>query len=420
MVCFPIMNRRLVYCPCFSSLSLCCLGLLATALACLLGCSNGTTVRTAASAPRDAAPVLVGDVVQKPMPVELRGIGNVQAYSTVSIKAQISGEITQVHFEEGREVNRGDLLFTIDPRPFEAALKQAEANRSQAQAQSQQARANLAKDTAEAKNAEAEAARYAQLFKAGVAAAEVYDQFRTKADAQKAAVQADESAIQAAESAIQSYEAAIENARLQLAYTAIRAPMDGRTGSLLVHRGNLVKANENPPLVVINQIHPIYVSFAVPEQHLPEIKRRMAEGKLKVQALPKDGSRPATGELTFVDNTIDLTTSTITLKGVFANEDNSLWPGQFVDAVLTLTTQTNAVVVPSQAIQSGQQGQFVFVVKSDSTVESRPVVVNRRGERESVIGKGLQPGERVVTEGQLRLVPGARVRETKSSAEERP
>ena len=377
-------------------------------------------MRTAASAPREAAPVIVGRVVQKPVPVELRAIGNVQAYTTVSIKAQISGEVTQVHFVEGQDVKRGHLLFTIDPRPFEAALKQAEANLSQAQAHLKQARANLAKDTAEAKNAEAEAARYAQLFKAGVAAAEQYDQFRTKADALKAALLADESAIQASESAIQAFEAAIENARLQLAYTAIRAPMDGRTGSLLVHRGNLVKANENPALVVINQIHPIYVSFAVPEQHLPEIKRRMAQGKLQVRAIPKDGGHPATGELTFVDNAIDLTTSTIVLKGVFANEDNSLWPGQFVDAVLTLTTQNDAIVVPSQAIQSGQQGQFVFVVKADSTVESRTVVVNRRGEQETVIDKGLQPGERVVLEGQLRLVPGARVREMKSNPEERP
>ncbi|MBI3666444.1 MAG: efflux RND transporter periplasmic adaptor subunit [Acidobacteria bacterium] len=364
--------------------------------------------------------MVIGQVVQKPMPIDLRAIGNVQAYTTVSIKAQISGELTAVHFVEGQDVKKGDLLFTIDPRPFEATLKQAEANLKQAEANLKQAHANLAKDTAEAKNAEAEAARYAQLFKAGVAAAEQYDQFRTKADSSKAALQADESAIQASESAILANQAAIDTARLQLAYTAIRAPMDGRTGSLMVHQGNLVKANDVPILVVINQIHPIYVAFSVPEQYLPEVKRRMAQGKLKVQATPKDGGRPVTGQLTFVDNNIDLNTSTIILKGTFANEDNSLWPGQFLDTVLTLTTQKDAIVVPSQAIQTGQQGQFVFVVKPDSTVEARPVVVARRTEQETVIDKGLQPGERVVTEGQLRLVPGARVREMKAAPEVRP
>lgn len=386
------------------------LGPLGAALLALAGCSGGKAPEYGRAATKEAVPVALGTVVQKTLPIELRAIGNVQAYSTVSVKSLVSGQILKVHFVEGQNVQEGDLLFTIDPRPLEAALKQTQANLRQAEAHLRQAEANLARDTAEAKNAEAEANRYAQLYRSGVAAAEQYDQYRTKAEASKAAIEADAAALQAGRAAMQSGEAAIENAKLNLSYTNIRSPMDGRTGNLIVHAGNLVKANENPALVVINQVHPIYASFAVPAQHLPEIRRRMASSKLKVQASPKEGGSASTGELTFIDNAIDVTTATIQLKGAFANRDNALWPGEFVNVVLTLGTQPNAVVVPSAAIQTGQQGQYVFVARPDLTVESRPVKVSRASERETVIEKGLQPGEKVVTDGQLRLVPDAKVR----------
>jgi multidrug efflux system membrane fusion protein len=383
-------------------------------LAALCACSGGKAVQSGKAAAQEAIPVRTGLVSTRSLPVEIRAIGNVQPYSTVSIKAQISGQLTGVHFQEGRNVSKGDLLFTIDPRPFEAALRQAEANLQQARANLKQAEANFAKDAADEKNAEIESNRYAQLFKSGVAAAEIYDQYRSRAESLKAALEADRSAIQAAASAIKASQAAIETARLQLEYTRIRSPIDGRTGNLMVHVGNLVKANDVPILVVINQIHPIFVSFAVPAQHLPAIKKHMAAGPLKVDAIPRDGGSPAAGVLTFVDNAIDAATSTIQLKGTFPNEKNSLWPGQFVDAVLTLAVQPNAVVVPSAAVQNGQQGQYVFVVRPDLTVETRPVVVSRSSDKEAVIERGLAPGEKVVIDGQLRLVPGARVKEAAS------
>jgi multidrug efflux system membrane fusion protein len=328
-----------------------------------------------------AVPVTVGTATRRAVPVQVQAIGNVQPYSTVSVKAEVGGELTRVYFTEGQDVHRDELLFTIDPRPFEAALKQAEANK--------------ARDQAQAAYARSDARRYEELYKSGVVAQQQYDQFRTNAEAREAGVQAD--------------QAAIETARLQLGYASIRSPINGRTGNLLVQQGNLVKPND-VPLVVINQIQPIYVNFSVPAQYLPDIKQHMASHPLKVEARPKQGSGPpAYGELTFIDNAIDVSTGTILLKGTFLNPDKSLWPGEFVDVTLTLTTEGNAVVVPSQAIQAGQQGQYVFVVKQDLTVESRPVVVSRSYGQQAVVEKGLRPGETVVTDGQLRLAPGAKV-----------
>lgn len=347
----------------------------------LAACTGERSPQKTMAASQPAVPVAVGSVVRRSVPVQVRAIGTVQPYSTVSVKAEVSGELVQVGFEEGQDVRKGDLLFTIDPRPFETAVRQAEAN--------------LAKDRAQAQHAQAEARRYEQLFQQGIIARQQYDQFRTNAEALEAVVRAD--------------QAAIENARLQLSYAKIYSPIDGRTGNLLVHRGNLVKGNDTQ-LVVINQIQPIYVSFSVPQQHLPEIKKYMAARSLPVQAASKEGGPPAAGRLSFIDNTIDVATGTILLKGVFANQSRTLWPGQFVDVVLDLATQPNAVLVPSEAVQAGQQGQFVFVVKADSTVESRPVVVSRTFEGESVVQSGLRPGETVVTDGQLRLAPGVKIR----------
>src|SRR3990172_8691122 len=344
------------------------------------------------------------------MPVEVNAIGNVESFSTVSVKVLVSGELVEVYFREGQEVKKGEVLFKIHPRPFEAALRRAEGNLARDVAQAKQAEANLAKDTAQAKNAETQSRRYEGLFKEGVVAREAYDQFRASADSYDALLQADRAAIEYAGAAIRSDKAAIDNARLDLENCTIHSPIDGRTGNLIVHKGNIIKANENPPLVVINQIKPIYVAFSVPEQHLTEIERHMAAGKLRVSAnAPKSDGQSIGGELSFIDNAVDVSTGTIRLKGTFANEEKLLWPGQFVNVTLTLATLSNALVVPSQAVQSGQNGQYVFVVKPDLTVEYRPVSIGSSVRNEIIIEQGLKTGEIVVTDGQLRLIPGARV-----------
>jgi multidrug efflux system membrane fusion protein len=327
-----------------------------------------------------AVPVKVATVVQRPEPVTVEAIGNVQPYSTVQVKSQVAGQLMRVYFKEGQDVQKGDLLFEIDPRPYEAALAQAQANK--------------AKDLAQANNAATDVSRYDLLYQRGVIAREQYDQLQTTAAAAKATVNAD--------------EAAIENARLQLGFTKIRAPLTGRAGNLMVNEGNLVKVND-VPLVTINQIRPIYVAFSVPSQELAAIKRHMARGLLPVAASPKEGGRETQGRLSFVDNNIDTTTGTILLKGTFPNADGALWPGEFVNVKLTLSVQPDAVVAPSAAVQNGQDGQYVFVVRPDGTVESRPVVVSRTTGSDSVIASGLKAGETVVTDGQLRLVPGAKV-----------
>jgi multidrug efflux system membrane fusion protein len=325
-------------------------------------------------------PVSVALVAQKSVPVDVRVIGNVEAYSTVSIKTQVNGQLNRAYFKEGEEVKKGDLLFTIDPRPYEAALKEAEAN--------------LAKDTATAEKAGSDANRYAKLYKEEVVSREQLEQFRSTAVSLDAVVQAD--------------RAAIENARVNLGYCTIRSPISGITGSLLVHEGNVVKENETV-LVVINQVSPIYVNFSVPEQYLKEIEEKRRKNSLKVIAVPPGGERISEGVLTFVDNAVDTTTGTIRLKGTFENQEKQLWPGQFVNVVLTLSTQLNAVMVPSQAVQAGQEGEYVFVVSPDFTVEPRQVIISRRINGETVVDKGVKPGETVVTDGQLRLTPGSRV-----------
>ena len=369
------------------------------------GCSNEKSKKPV-SAP---IPVTVGTVTSKTVPVELRAIGNVQAYSTVTVKSRVAGQIMRVYFKEGDDMKKGDLLFMIDPRPFEAALKQSEANLERDMAQVKQAEANLERDIAQEKNAQVEAERYKTLFERGVVARQQYDKFRTDWEALVATVRAASAAKANAEAAVAADRAAVENAKLQLSYCSIHSPMEGRTGSLIVQAGNIIKENE-ANLVVINQITPIYVTLSVPEQNLGEIRKYMATGKLKVQAIvPNDEVFPEEGFISFIDNAVDSNTGTIRLKGTFANREKKLWPGQFVNVVLTLTTEPNAIVVLSQAIQTGQQGQYVFVVKPDFTVESMPVVTGRSVNKETVVRKGLNTDEKVVTDGQLRLYPGARV-----------
>jgi multidrug efflux system membrane fusion protein len=409
-------------------------------LAATLGACSGDKVESKQPPPRPVVPVAVAPVEQKTVPLQLQAIGTVEAYSIVAVKAQVTGELMRVHFKEGQDVKKGDLLFTIDPRTYEAAVAQAEANLARERVQIQQnravlerdqaritqSRANLVRDQAQAKNAEVQERRYADLLKQGLIAQEQYDGIRTTAESLAATLRADEAdirsaeetaradeaAVRSAEQQVRADEAALENARVQLGYATIRSPIDGRTGSLQLHEGNVVRpaGTSDTSLLTINQIQPIYVSFTVPQQQLPAINRYMAEGRLKVDALPAGEAKPEVGVVTFTDNAVDPTTGTIRLKATFDNAQKRLWPGQFVNVALTLATQTDAIVVPAQAVQTGPQGStYVFVVKADSTVENRAVGVARTQGSETIIAKGLEKGESVVTDGQARLVSGTKV-----------
>src|SRR5438093_1483109 len=411
------------------------LGAVLASLYTTAGCSDRASGTQRAAAP-PAVPILAAEAVRKDVPLDVGVIGTVQALTTVGVKAQVAGQVVQVHFKEGQDVEAGQLRFTIDPRPFEATVAQAEANvgrdtaqlrqaeaaQAQRQAEVQQALANLERDQAQLENARVQERRYKTLVEKELVARELYDQFRTNLSALEATLNADSAAVENARAAAQAAEAGVENARaviqadeamvetakLNVGYTTLRAPMDGRTGNLMLQAGNIVKANDDNPMVVIAQVHPIYVSFAVPQQHLAAIKQYSAAGPLSVRATPPGSAKPAVGRLTFVNNTVDPTTGTIQLKATFNNAENVLWPGQYVEVVLTLTSEP-AVVVPSQAVQPGQQGPYVFVVKEDSTVQPRPIEVGRRLATETIVTRGLAAGARVVTEGQLRLMPGSRV-----------
>jgi len=326
--------------------------------------------------PAPPVPVLAGEAVQKDVPVVLTAIGTVEPLTTVTVRAQVGGTLERVHFQEGQEVLRGDLLFTIDPRPYQAALRQAEAN--------------LARDRAKEASARAESQRYAELVKKEYVTRQQYDDAVAAAESGAATVQGD--------------EAAVESARLALAYCSIRAPMDARTGNVLVHAGNLVSPGDPKGLVVLNQIAPVCVSFSAPESRLAELRQAAAAGSLAVTATPPGGA-PVAGELTFFNNAVDETTGTLMLKATFPNADRVLWPGQFVNAALTLSVRRGAVTVPVEAIQAGQQGEFVFVIRPDSYVDIRPVTTGPRLAGDIVVERGLSSGDRVVTDGQLRLVP---------------
>ncbi|MEH2454806.1 efflux RND transporter periplasmic adaptor subunit [Nostoc sp.] len=386
-----------------------------------------------------AVPVVVATATQKTIPIQLSATGTVEAYSTVSVKSQVGGQLTGVYFQQGQNVKKGDLLFKIDSRPLQAALmqanaakakdlalgKQAQANVLKAIADVNQAKANVVKDKAQATNADVQAQRYTRLLKQGAISKEQAQQYQTTADAQQATVKADQGGVanaqaavaaaqadvQNAEAAVASDEAAIDNAKVQLSYSSISAPIAGRTGSLKLTQGNLVKANAanaDDSLITISQIRPIYVNFSIPQRLLPDIKKYSANGKLEVDALPpKDTGHSVRGELTFVDSGVNTQTGTIQLKGTFANADERLFPGQFVNVVLKLSEEPNAITVPSQAVQSGQQGQFVYVVKPDKTAEMRLITVGDTVKNETVIKQGLKSGEQVVTDGQFNLVAGA-------------
>ncbi len=365
-------------------------------LALAQACSNEATGKAKAEDPKKKliVPVLVGTAVERNVPVQVSAIGNVEASARVAIKAQVAGELTGVHFREGQFVKKGDLLFTIDPRPFEARLKQAEAN--------------LAKSRAQLQNAKKLVERYGSVVQKGYVAEDQYDQVVANSAALEATVRAD--------------EAAVEQARLELKYTTIRSPIDGSTGDLKLDAGNIIKANDNDqPMVTIHQVSPVHVVFSIPEQNLPDIRRHMGRGRLGVAAaIPGDTEGPVEGELTFVDNQVDSTTGTIQLKGAFPNEDRRLWPGQFVSVVLTLSEERGMVVVPTQAVQTGQEGSYVYVVRPDMTVDYRLLELGRTIDQEVVVKKGLGSGEKVVTEGQLRLAPGVQVKAAESAGGKAP
>ena len=343
------------------------------------GCSKQE--KAAAGGPLPAVPVTVATVEQRDVPVTIRAIGNVEPIEKVDIKTQVQGQVVAVHFKEGQDVKKSDLLFEIDPR--------------QAQADLNKAQGQLTKDKAVAVNARADADRFAALFKEGVTSKQEYDRAVSAADSADATVASD--------------QAMVENARLQVRYTKIDAPVSGRTGNLAVTVGNIVKANE-AVLVTINQIDPIYVSFSIPEQQFPDVKKYMGSG-LTVEAVPQGAAvgSGVQGKVTFIDNNVDLATGTIRLKATFANLKNVLWPGQFADVVLTLTHQPNSIVIPSAGVNVGQNGQYTFVVGADNTVSLRNVTVQRTFADQSIIADGLKPGETVITDGQLRLTNGSRV-----------
>ena len=371
---------------------LCIAGVVAlAAIAMVAGCRGGAGEQAKFAGP--VVPVIVAPVEEKTIPYQVHAIGTVEAYSTVSVKSRIDGRLDAVHFKQGDEVKQGQLLFTIDPRPFEAALDQTEAQR--------------ARDRAQMVQANTDERRYAYLLKQGVGSREQSDQAHATAAAMRAAVAAD--------------QAMVDTAKLNLSYTKIYSPLDGRTGDLKLHAGNLIKANDaSGIMVVINQVRPIYVDFSLPEQELGVVRRSMTEHQLRVTAAPPNQKQDrAHGVLSFVDNTVDASTGMIALKGLFPNQNERLWPGAFVDVWLTLGEHPDALVVPAQAIQTGQIGQYVYVVDGQMTAETRPVVIGDSFNGEVIIERGLRKGEKVVTDGQLRLMPGAKVR-IKSSIESPP
>lgn len=378
----------------------------------LVGCSGGKggAPTTAKAATETVSPVRVAKAELQTVPVEIATVGNVEAWSTITVKAQIGGTLMKVNFREGEMVKAGDVLFEIDPRPYEQAIKQAEANIARDRAQLAASEANLGRAQAQQAHYTKQADRYERLAKEGIFSREQADQMGVELRSRNSTVKAETAAKASAEAAIQADQVALETAKLNLSYCTIRSPITGRTGNLLVKQGNLVKAND-VELVTIHQIQPVYVTFAVPEAHLLTIRQRASAGRLKVAAgIPNQAGPKTTGTVNFLNNAVDRNTGTIQLKGTFPNSDIRLWPGQFVDVVLRLEERPNTVTVPASCVQTGQAGSFVYVVKPDNSVEMRQVRPGPRTGAVIAIDQGLGAGETVVTEGQLRLAPGAKVK----------
>jgi membrane fusion protein, multidrug efflux system len=357
-----------------------------------------------------AVPVVVATAVKKDVPIEVSEPGSVEAYTTISVKSLVNGQLTDFFFTEGDYVHKGDKLFSIDSRPYEAQLAQAKANLAKDSALLAQANANLSRDTSSLKYAHDTADRYARLGADGIVSKDQIEQLSAQADALGQGVAADRAAIESAKAQMVADDANIQNIEVQLGYCVMYAPIDGRTGNVSVKKGNIVAPN-TVEVLTINQVEPIYVTFSVPEARLPDIRKYMSQGSLSVVAKPQEGddSGGEQGKLTFIDNQVDTTTGTIKIKGTFPNTNRKLWPGQFLNVTLRLTTQPNAVIVPNQAVQNGQDGQFIYVVKPDQTVDARTVTTGARVDQDLVILSGIEAGDIVVTDGQLRLQPGAAV-----------
>jgi multidrug efflux system membrane fusion protein len=359
---------------------------------------------------RPPAPVTVATAVAQDVPVYLDQIGKCVAREVVEIRPQVSGRIMNIHFADGADLKKDDLLFTIDPRPFQASLHQAEANLAKDIALKRQAEAALARDKAQAKLGEAQARRYAQLNRQGVVSNEQSDQMQTNAEALNATVAADEATVRNAEEAIKADEASIENAKLQLSYCFIRSPIDGRAGQRLVDVGNLAAPAAGTPLLVIQRLDPIYADFTISQNDLSAVQRNMSQSALKAEVrLPGEADKPVVGNLTFVDNEVKGTTGTVNLRATITNGDRRFWPGRFVNVRLVLSALRGAILLPATAPQMSAKGQFVYVVKGDSTAEMRPVTVGQRQGEMVVIEKGITAGEKVVVNGQLGVTPGGKV-----------
>jgi multidrug efflux system membrane fusion protein len=354
-------------------------------------------------------PVTTGIATLESAPLEVDVVGTLEASSRVEIKSQVAGQIESIRFTEGQDVTSGQLLLEIDKRPYEDALRQAQAAVERDQAQITQAQASAQRDAAQAQAAAADANRFTALADQKLVSEQQRLQYTTASETAAAAVRADQAAVETTRASLKVDQAAVERAQLDITYCEIRAPMAGRTGNLLVQAGNLVKVND-VALVVINRIDPVFVNFNAPERYLATIQRESAARKLPVEIESRDGAgTQATGDLSVVDNTVDTQTGTIHLKATVANPKRQWWPGQFVDARLVLDPSSRATVAPAEAVQNGQNGTYVYVVKADQTVEARNVTVSRTLERRAIIESGLKPGEVVVTDGQMMLAPGARV-----------
>jgi multidrug efflux system membrane fusion protein len=380
---------------------------------------SGCGKKEEASFERPPAPVTVTAAVTQDVPIYLDQIGKCVAREVVVVQPQVSGRITQIHFTDGANVKKGDLLFTIDPRPFEVSLQQARSNLAKDLALKKQTEANLARDISQAKYGEVQAQRYAQLNKQGIVSSEQYEQMKTNADALSATVNADQAAVRNAEEAIKVDEAAIERAKLELSYCYIRSPINGRTGQRLVDIGNVVNPGSSTPLLVIQRLDPIYVDFTISQNDLSAVQQQMARGTLKTEVrLPDAPDNAVTGRLTFLDNAVQGATGTVNLRATIANGDRRFWPGRFVNIRLVLNTLQGAILVPVAAAQTSAQGRYVYVVKADDTAEMRPVTVGQRQQDLVVIEKGVIAGERVVVNGHLGVTPGGKVRIEPSKAEE--
>lgn len=401
-------------------------------LLCLAGLSAGLVAGCTNKAAqqgfdRPAAPVSVTSAVLQDVPTYLDAIGKTVAREVVSIQPQVSGRITKIHFTDGANVKKGDMLFTIDTRPFEANLRQAQANVSKDQALKKQAEANLAKDIAQAKWGEVQVRRYGELVAGGVVPREQYEQLKANADSLNASVDADRAAVHSAEESIKVDSAAVESAKVELSYCFIRAPIDGRAGQRLVDIGNVVNpggssgnagnnssgsgtSGSSNSLLVIERLDPIYADFTISQNDMANVQQQMREGRLKTEVRLPDSEESVTGQLTFLDNAVQNTTGQVSLRATIPNEGHRFWPGRFVNIRLVLSTIHGAVLVPAAAPQMSAKGSYVYVVKQDSTAEQRPVTLGQRQGDLVVVEKGVEPGERVVTSGQIGVTPGGKVR----------